>query len=380
MTDERSNIEMNRVSNLLQPIARPLAAAEAAPMTALIEAWTAGALSPTVLWGALRHARSLAMMLVSATTEPPASAEWIAVLQPLPGLGNALTIRRASDKAEVGFRLDGAGQPCGAIALQQGEQLVLLEIETTPQGARLRSFLAGREVVLDLGPVPAGCWTPHPDRRQADPALQARLQTLPGAFGGRPPLPSPGPRLLLVHLSGPARFDDRTISGLTLVGRGEGCDLQVLDPRMSRRHVQLEPTASGFQIKDAGSGGGTYLNGRLLTGPVAVEHGDHIVIGDTHIELRAIESAPAETRAEDTPTALIAEKVPDTVKLPPVPPAPPPAEDAGILVPPTIILDPPAAPPKQDPGAQPPAVCSLCQAPLTAGARFCAQCGKAVPT
>ncbi|MBN2387076.1 MAG: FHA domain-containing protein [Anaerolineales bacterium] len=52
--------------------------------------------------------------------------------------------------------------------------------------------------------------------------------------------------------------------GVTTVGRGEESDLQVSDPKASRRHAELRATPARLELVDLGSTNGTYLNGKRL--------------------------------------------------------------------------------------------------------------------
>jgi class 3 adenylate cyclase len=60
----------------------------------------------------------------------------------------------------------------------------------------------------------------------------------------------------------------------------------VVDNRVSRRHVALEPGPDGRVIvTDLGSSNGTTLDGLPLDDPTAVDEGSVVVIGDTRIEI-----------------------------------------------------------------------------------------------
>lgn len=47
-----------------------------------------------------------------------------------------------------------------------------------------------------------------------------------------------------------------------VLGRDPACDLTVDDPRISRRHARLWPTAAGWKVADLGSKNGTWIDGR----------------------------------------------------------------------------------------------------------------------
>lgn len=50
------------------------------------------------------------------------------------------------------------------------------------------------------------------------------------------------------------------LDGELLVGRDSGCELELSDDSVSRRHALLRPSASGFTVLDLGSKNGTYVN------------------------------------------------------------------------------------------------------------------------
>lgn len=66
------------------------------------------------------------------------------------------------------------------------------------------------------------------------------------------------------------------------VGTGEGTDLRLTDPTVSRYHVELEPTSSGVRVRDLGSLNGTYL-GRARIAAAEVPQGTALTLGDSTI-------------------------------------------------------------------------------------------------
>ena len=82
-------------------------------------------------------------------------------------------------------------------------------------------------------------------------------------------------------------------AGVLTVGRAAECDVCVGgdnpiahgDNSISRHHAELTVRADGVTISDAGSHGGTYLNGERLTGPVLLREGDAVRIGGVTIAL-----------------------------------------------------------------------------------------------
>jgi pSer/pThr/pTyr-binding forkhead associated (FHA) protein len=66
--------------------------------------------------------------------------------------------------------------------------------------------------------------------------------------------------------------------GLVRAGRAPESELFLDDITVSRRHAEFVPVASGYQLRDAGSLNGTYLNReRIESAPLA--NGDEVQIG-----------------------------------------------------------------------------------------------------
>ena len=76
-----------------------------------------------------------------------------------------------------------------------------------------------------------------------------------------------GPLLALT----PGGVSSRPATGVIRIGRDPDSDMVVDDLMASRRHAELRPTATGFEIADLGSQNGTFVNGvRVTTAPVQV--------------------------------------------------------------------------------------------------------------
>ena len=64
-----------------------------------------------------------------------------------------------------------------------------------------------------------------------------------------------------------------------LIGRDEEeCDLIIADRQVSRNHARVSLQEEGYVIQDLGSKNGTFLNGKALEGPCALQDGDEIQI------------------------------------------------------------------------------------------------------
>ena len=66
------------------------------------------------------------------------------------------------------------------------------------------------------------------------------------------------------------------------IGRGEDCDIVLMERQVSRRHAQIRRLDSAasltYVLEDLGSRNGTYLNGREVTEPCILQDGDEIQI------------------------------------------------------------------------------------------------------
>ena len=124
---------------------------------------------------------------------------------------------------------------------------------------------------------------------------------------------SPVPALVLPS----GRQYPLSLTAITLIG-SRGCAIIVSDPGVAAQHVRIVPSAGQFLVQDLG--GGTKVNGVLVSGSVALTPGDSIIVGTTSLMFRdpgAIGPGPS-------------------TASPPVPPAPvPPASPPGPL--PTVV-------------------------------------------
>lgn len=75
----------------------------------------------------------------------------------------------------------------------------------------------------------------------------------------------------------------------TVVGRDAACDFTIVDARVSRRHLEIQPDGPTFRFRDLGSSNGTLLNGvRAEAGELGL--GDVIAVGDSELCVEADEA------------------------------------------------------------------------------------------
>ena len=83
---------------------------------------------------------------------------------------------------------------------------------------------------------------------------------------------------------------------LTTVGRSEQSVLEMLDPKLSRFHCEIERYADGYRVRDCNSRNGTLVNGEPVRGSQLLEEGDVIKIGRTLMTFGR--SRPEEIRSD----------------------------------------------------------------------------------
>lgn len=85
------------------------------------------------------------------------------------------------------------------------------------------------------------------------------------------------------------RFQDQRdfelVSGVTIVGRGDGCQLVLDDPLISRRHACFVVDDREITIKDLGSTNGVLVNGSRVDEVQVIVPGDQITLGHHNAEL-----------------------------------------------------------------------------------------------
>ncbi|HUR80840.1 MAG TPA: FHA domain-containing protein, partial [Thermoanaerobaculia bacterium] len=118
-----------------------------------------------------------------------------------------------------------------------------------------------------------------------EPALVARLtREMPV------PVMATSPDAQLVCTSGPLAGQSFVVgyAGVNIGRDGMSSQIVVRDPRVSKRHVWIGPSTSGFVAVDRGSTNGTWLNGQRIT-ETLLHPGDRFEISDgvATFELRA---------------------------------------------------------------------------------------------
>ena len=85
------------------------------------------------------------------------------------------------------------------------------------------------------------------------------------------------------------------VAKLTSIGRDDACDYQILDERISRRHLQVRAAPEGGHIvADYRSANGVFLNEVRITEDAVLRDGDRIRVGETTLVYLTADHATAE--------------------------------------------------------------------------------------
>ena len=89
----------------------------------------------------------------------------------------------------------------------------------------------------------------------------------------------------LIVVSGPNEGNYYPLGKRTIVvGRDEGCPIQITDDRVSRKHLQIRVGAGdGHVALDMNSANGTRINGRQVTTEIELADNDEIEIGTSKL-------------------------------------------------------------------------------------------------
>ena len=66
-------------------------------------------------------------------------------------------------------------------------------------------------------------------------------------------------------------------------GRDPATEIQIIDPKVSRRHFQVRLGNGGYCVRELRSKNGVFVNGVKITGEQPLRDGDEIKVGDTSL-------------------------------------------------------------------------------------------------
>jgi hypothetical protein len=94
-----------------------------------------------------------------------------------------------------------------------------------------------------------------------------------------------GSRVLFVR-SESQQGQEFQVDSVITMGRSNETDVVLDDPYASEFHLRLVSQENGMMLHDLGSTNGTYVNGRRVSAPTSLKHGDTIQVGKTVMEVR----------------------------------------------------------------------------------------------
>src|SRR3954466_5256469 len=136
------------------------------------------------------------------------------------------------------------------------------------------------------------------------------------------------------------------------IGR-EGCDVNLMDPEVSRRHAAIRDQGGSLAIEDLGSTNGTFVNDKRISEVTVLNDGDIVRLGNTVWAIKSTAPAGATSVGQVQPAAAApqvtaARAVPSDIQTPA--PQPTTAQQVPAAAP---VAAAPAAPAAAQPPAQP---------------------------
>lgn len=80
-----------------------------------------------------------------------------------------------------------------------------------------------------------------------------------------------------------------------VIGRGEDCNLKLIDKRISRRHCEIRRSADHVWIRDLGSTNGTFVNHKRIEQAELLDSGDVISVGQFTFCMKPLKSSTTST-------------------------------------------------------------------------------------
>lgn len=186
--------------------------------------------------------------------------------------------RRLRREIEIGTTLGLGGQRVAPnhhtvrLSDNDADQLGGVRASLERELAEVARDAARDEGWVFMGPVRVEITT-DPKLRTGRFEIDAELREAPGGVGFGSLVDADGRRYEL----GDQRF---------VVGRLPECDIQLIDPNVSRRHAELRPIEGGWVLIDLESMNGSAVNGRPVREQRLAE-GDLIEIGDHALRFEA---------------------------------------------------------------------------------------------
>jgi hypothetical protein len=129
--------------------------------------------------------------------------------------------------------------------------------------------------------VPGEAEAERPAPRRPEPAETViyRPVDLPPEPAAAEPEPEPARELAMLVVAG----ERHALHGQALVlGRSKDCDIQIVDPNVSRRHAEVRPRGSGYVVVDLDSTNGIEVDGQRVR-ELVLEDGSRFTVGATEV-------------------------------------------------------------------------------------------------
>jgi len=94
-------------------------------------------------------------------------------------------------------------------------------------------------------------------------------------------------------------------TAVTVIGRGENCDLRIPLVSVSRRHCEVSVSGEQIKAKDLASSNGTYVNNKRIT-EIELKAGDRLVVGPVVFTVQ-VDGVPEEIHPVKTKGQRMAE-------------------------------------------------------------------------
>lgn len=94
--------------------------------------------------------------------------------------------------------------------------------------------------------------------------------------------------------------------GVTVLGRQDGCQLQIKSSQVSRKHCEFIERDGRLFLKDLNSSNGTFANGEKIQGERMLNPGDEVTIGGVKFRIEELHGASPSAGPGDTAVPVIA--------------------------------------------------------------------------
>ena len=97
--------------------------------------------------------------------------------------------------------------------------------------------------------------------------------------------------------------------GVTSIGRHDDCLIRIKSAQVSRRHCEVFEVSDKLTIRDLGSSNGTFVNGKKVSGQLALKPGDELTVGAVTLRVaklgQALQPASPVSKPKAADTAII---------------------------------------------------------------------------